>query len=95
MISADAFADLFDGFSSDALTSEMKSARRQLRAVHLYHSFAAPCGEWTEAYNLGGKVNGPGTDFCASVSPDGKYIFYTKNRDIYWVSIKVIEQFKK
>jgi hypothetical protein len=59
----------------------------------LYVSYRDAAGEWTEAFNLGGEVNGPGTDFCASISPDGKYIFYTKNRDIYWVSIEIIEQF--
>lgn len=61
----------------------------------LYVSFRDEAGEWTEAYNLGGDVNGKGTEFCASLSPDWKYIFYTKNRDIYWVSIKIIEQFNK
>ena len=44
--------------------------------------------------NLGADVNGPGVKFCASVSPDGKYIFYTKNRDIYWVSTSILETLK-
>jgi len=42
--------------------------------------------------NLGEEVNGPGVEFCASVSPDGKYIFYTKNRDIYWVSTEILHK---
>jgi len=60
----------------------------------LYVSFKSENGNWSNAYNLGGQVNGPGTEFCASISPDGKYIFYTKNRDIYWVSAKIIENLK-
>jgi len=58
----------------------------------IYVAFRDDDDAWSDAYNLGEEVNGPGTDFCASLSPDGKYIFYTKNRDIYWVSSKIIFQ---
>jgi Tol biopolymer transport system component len=51
-------------------------------------------GSWGDAHNLGAEVNGPGIEFCASLSPDGKYIFFTKNRDIFWVSSRIIESFK-
>jgi Tol biopolymer transport system component len=44
--------------------------------------------------NLGDAVNTDGTTFCPSVSPDGQYIFYTANRDIYWVSAKILDQLK-
>lgn len=60
----------------------------------LYVSFRNSEGMWGEALNLGPEVNGPGTDFCASISPGGEYIFYTKNRDIYWVSTKILELLK-
>lgn len=60
----------------------------------IYVAFRDEDHSWSDAYNLGEEVNGPGTDFCASLSPDGKYIFFTKNRDIYWVSSKIIEKFK-
>ena len=60
----------------------------------LYFSFKDPDGSWSDALNLGADVNGPGVEFCASVSPDGKYIFYTKNRDIYWVSTRILETLK-
>jgi hypothetical protein len=60
----------------------------------LYVSFRADDGNWSDAVNLGADVNGPGVEFCASVSPDGKYIFYTKNRDIYWVSTSILETLK-
>jgi len=61
----------------------------------IYVSFRNDKENWGDANNLGPDVNGIGIDFCASVSPDGKYIFYTKNRDIYWVSISILETFKK
>lgn len=60
----------------------------------LYVSFRNEDGEWGEAINLGEHVNGKGTDFCASLSPDGMYIFFTRNRDIYWVSAEVVRQLK-
>lgn len=60
----------------------------------IYVAFRDSSGEWSDAINLGSEVNGPGVDFCASVSPDGKYIFYTKNRDIFWVSTKILKTLK-
>ena len=57
----------------------------------LYACFRMPDGSWSEATNLGDTANDPGTNFCPSVSPDGRYIFYTANRDIYWVSAKILE----
>jgi Tol biopolymer transport system component len=58
----------------------------------LYVSFRDSVGNWSDAINLGADVNGPGVDFCASVSPEGKYLFYTKNRDIYWVSTEILKK---
>ncbi len=60
----------------------------------VYVAFRDDEGNWSDGVNLGAKMNGPGVEFCASVSPDGKYIFFTKNRDIYWVSTKIIEMLK-
>lgn len=57
----------------------------------LYVCFRKPDGSWSEAVNLGDAVNTPGITFCPSVSPDGQYIFYTANLDIYWVSAQVLE----
>lgn len=39
-------------------------------------------GEWTEAVNLGEKINGPGITYCPYVSPDKKYFFFTSNRGV-------------
>jgi glyoxylase-like metal-dependent hydrolase (beta-lactamase superfamily II) len=47
-------------------------------------------GSWGEALNLGDDVNTPATNFCPSLSPDGKYLFFSTCRDIYWVSAEVI-----
>lgn len=60
----------------------------------LWVCFKKPDGTWTEALNLGDTVNTPATNFCPSLSPDGKYLFYSTFRDIYWVSAEVIERLR-
>lgn len=56
----------------------------------LYIVFRNPDGSWSEAFNLGDTINTAGMNFCPMVSPDGKYLFYSASRDIYWVSTEVI-----
>ena len=55
----------------------------------LWVCFKKADGTWTEASNLGDTINTPATNFCPSLSPDGKYLFYATRRDIYWVSAEV------
>ncbi|QSE98797.1 TolB-like translocation protein [Fulvivirga lutea] len=54
----------------------------------LYISFNQN-GNWTKAVNMGPKVNTPLTEMCASVSPDGQYLFFHRGDDetgdIYWI----------
>jgi len=56
----------------------------------LFISFKGPDGAWSPARSLGSEFNGSLSTF----SPDGKYLFFMKNRDIYWVSAKIIEDLK-
>ncbi len=35
---------------------------------------------WQKPKNMGEKVNSPFLEFCPSLSPDGKYLFFTSNR---------------
>ena len=49
---------------------------------------------WGKAINLGNKVNTPGNESIPHLTPDGKYLFYTAHRDIYWVDAKFIEELK-
>lgn len=46
----------------------------------LYVSFKLPDHTWTKARNLGAPVNTEHREFCPSVSPDGKYLFFTSRR---------------
>lgn len=44
----------------------------------LYISFRNKNGSWTEAKNLGNKINSVDTEYCPNVSPDGKFFFFTR-----------------
>jgi hypothetical protein len=60
-----------------------------------YVCFRKEDGSWGEPINLGDSINKELHNNICSISPDGKYFFYTYEGDIYWVSIKVIEKLKK
>lgn len=60
----------------------------------LYISFKNETGTWSKAKNMGAPINTVHHELCPFVSLDGKYLFYTSNEDIYWVSTNVIEQLR-
>ena len=64
----------------------------------LYICFRREDGTWTRARNMGPGVNSSARDYCPSVSPDGKYFFFSSRRsgdeDIFWVDAKIIENLK-
>ena len=37
-------------------------------------------GRWTRPENLGDKINSPANEYSPSVSPDGRYFFWTSTR---------------
>jgi hypothetical protein len=49
----------------------------------LYITFRRQDGSWTKAINMGESINTNVTEFCPSVSPDGKYLFFSSNRILY------------
>ncbi|MEM6747275.1 MAG: hypothetical protein AAF608_07640 [Pseudomonadota bacterium] len=61
----------------------------------IYVSFREGDGSWGEAINLGDQVNTRAWEASATVTPDGKYLFFHRevsdgNIDIMWVDAKVI-----
>lgn len=60
----------------------------------LYISFKNPDGTWSKSINMGDKINTENHELCPFVSKDGKFLFYTSNQDIYWVSAKIIDEIK-
>jgi len=65
----------------------------------LFISFKNRNNKWKKPVNMGKIINSKYHDYCPSVSPDGKYFFFTSNRlgneDIYWVSTKIIKRIEK
>ena len=61
----------------------------------LYISFKDKTGNWTDAMNMGEIINTDKHELCPFVTADGKYLFYTSNQDIYWVSMNILEKYKE
>ncbi len=65
----------------------------------LYISYRQKNGSWSDPINLGNKINTEAWEAVASVTPDGKYLFFNRNMgsdqyenvDIFWVDATFIE----
>jgi hypothetical protein len=64
----------------------------------LFISFRKKDGSWTKADKLGLNINSTYSEMAASVSFDGKYMFFYRtvnnNGDIYWVDAKFIDEMR-
>lgn len=60
----------------------------------LYISFKDEKGHWSEAVNMGDSINTEKHELCPFVSANGKYLFYTSDQDIYWISAKILENYR-
>jgi hypothetical protein len=60
----------------------------------LYLSVRKPDGSWGEPRNLGPAINTAESEYTPMLSPDGKYLFFTRGRlgydDLYWVEAEVL-----
>ena len=66
----------------------------------LYISFKNDKGQWQKAINLGSSVNTDKQERFPGVSPDGKYLFFTRwlsqpyYHDLYWIDAGIINELK-
>ena len=60
----------------------------------LYISFVDENGDWAKAVNMGPVVNTKEHEGYPIVSPDGRYLFFVRNGDVYWVDAKIVEDLK-
>jgi len=71
---------------------------KDTKKTDLYISFKKLDGSWTKALDMGPEINTEYHDLVASVTPDGKYLFFLSQREgkyrIYWVDAKIIEEFR-
>lgn len=69
----------------------------------LYICFNKGNNTWTEAKNMGTAVNSDSWEFAPALSPDQKYLFFTRRETfktlnpskIYWVDAKIIDSLKE
>ncbi len=66
----------------------------------LHICFRQSDGSWTDRISLGKPINSKGSERFPTVSPDGKYLFFTRfvsnnNEDVFWVSAGIIEKLRK
>jgi hypothetical protein len=70
----------------------------------LFVSFRRGNDTWSEPVNLGNTINTEFADFCPMVTPDGKYLFFSRRQgnsfreatagDVYWVDARILDQFR-
>ncbi len=54
----------------------------------IYYAVKDISCNWLPAKNLGNKVNTEAYEFCSYISPDKKYFFFCRKRDVYWIEYK-------
>jgi Tol biopolymer transport system component len=57
---------------------------------YIYISVKKNDGSWTQAQPVNSNVNLYGKEYNATLSPDGKYMFFSRYYDIMWVDISVL-----
>lgn len=66
----------------------------------LYICFRKPDMSWTDAVSLGNTINSNQQERFPSISPDGKYLFFSRwtpdfDEDVFWVNAKIIERLRE
>lgn len=76
-----------------------KDKNRKDKDIYVY--FKNADGTWSKPINLGEEVNSTFYETVPSVTPDGKYLFFSRYNeeggrisDFYWVSTEVIERLR-
>ena len=71
----------------------------------LFVSFRTADGGWTEPKNMGSTINTDELEFCPMVSPDGRWLSFsrrygdscptTTDAEIYWMDASIIEALRQ
>lgn len=61
----------------------------------LYIAYKLKNHEWSEPINLGPHINTASDELSGDLTPDGKYLTFSRNGDIYWVSSHFIKYLKE
>ena len=85
--------------SQDYLIVDARNKEDKNQNVDLYVYFKKKDGAWTKPINLGSTVNSTFDETVATVTPDGKYLIFSRRSvgrelNLYWVSTEVIENLR-
>ena len=69
----------------------------------IYICFKLKDGTWSKAINMGPEINTDAIDMHAFVSPDEKYLFFSRREsfnnatfsEIFWISSKIIDKIRE
>ena len=64
----------------------------QSTGFDLYISVRRSDGSWSEPRNLI-ELNTDGQEICASMTPDGAYLLFTRDSRIYWVDARILDPY--
>ena len=90
----------FISSSQDYLLVQAQNKQDKKRNSDIYVYFKEKDGTWTKPINLGESVNSNFNERVPSVTPDGKYLFFSRYNEegglsnFYWVSTEVISKLK-
>ena len=81
--------------SSDEKYMILKSIREEGYGQNdIYISYKKTDGSWTNPKNLGNIINTPNDETSGDITPDGLYMTYGSNKDLWWVSASFIDSLK-
>ena len=86
--------------NQDFLLVDARKENDKTKDRDIHVCFKKQDGTWTKPINLGNAVNSNFTETCPSITPDGKYLFFSRYNeegelpDIYWVNAEVINKVK-
>jgi len=58
----------------------------------IYVYFKKQDNRWTQPINLGSTINSDFNEVSPRITPNGKYMFFVRHKNLYWVSTKVIDK---
>jgi hypothetical protein len=92
-------AHAFISPSQDYLIVDSRNREDKNKKADLYVYFKKKDGAWTKPINLGITVNSTFDEAVATVTPDGKYLIFSRRTEgdalnLYWVSTTVIENLR-
>jgi Tol biopolymer transport system component len=93
----------FHGFispSQDYLVVNARNKKDAQRKSDIYVYFKNKDDTWSKPINLGKEVNSNFGETCPSITPDGKYLFFSRYNEegeipnFYWASTEIISKLK-